>query len=257
MDSLLLTQFQNKHNITITEKTSDRLFFDQYRYCLCIKLFKVHVLRHVINHAGSMTEADAMEKVDHILSWYLSRMKTYGGNWRTQDLDQSTVQYHLNNLHDFRHVLTDNRASLKVTFSTDWAYVYSNDLDIFSKILSLCPAATFISFKQCVVNRPKNTILNPNSEFQHRTYLKDRWLTSDNRERIVNCLRTQSKDIKMSKSLYRWVYPPEESQRRFSTVMIHQIQRHYFFDHNNVTICTVLELTQPGIIRKTISIIAK
>lgn len=256
MDLLSLTQFQTKHSVFVTEKTSDRLFFDQYQYCLCIKMFKVSVLRHVINHEIQLNDDDANNKVDQVLSWHMSRLKNYGGNWGTHDLSRDAVKLHLNNLHLVRKILIDNRRSLKVTFSTDWAYVYSNDLDIFSKILSL-DFVTFVSFKECIVNRPKNTILNTNPEFKHRTYLKDKWITSENRERIVNCLLAQGTDIKMSKSLTKWANPPEEKHRRFSTVMIHQIQRHYFFEHNNPGISTVLELSLPGIIRKTISIIAK
>jgi hypothetical protein len=93
--------------------------------------------------------------------------------------------------------------------------------------------------------RPKNTIQLKNPQHQFRTYLTMCKLTAEQRHNLEEFLITQSVHVRLSPALARWIDQP-----------FNRTQDYFFVDHDAENWCTMLSLVQPGIIRKTMHIIA-
>lgn len=151
-------------------------------------------------------------------------------------------QTHTLELKDLAEILHKNRSKIKLMISGSWAYVYSDDLDFLER-LSLLEYTNYPSLKKITVNRPKGTVLLKNSAHSLRTYFADIWLTANEKESIVAFLTSQA-DIRLSPALDRWC----KNNTLWS-------QRNHFIDYSLASFPLSLQLINPRLIRKTMTII--
>ena len=157
--------------------------------------------------------------------------------------EQTTTKMRLDDLIDMLGVLWPVRNQVKIMFSGDWGYIYSNDRDLLIKINDL-PYATGYYIKEAVVSRTKNTIELKSSAYQFRSYFAYKKYDEDKKARIQDYLKNQP-NIKIGRGLNHWLkYKISDWSRR-----------HYYFDHNDPKIELMLQLMFPDIIRITMPII--
>ena len=159
---------------------------------------------------------------------------------RWKDITEKTVQ----DLHALAQLLLNMSADFKLVVSINQGYVYSNDTDLIDQ-LDHMSELTYKTYTQAEIVRPKNTIQLRNPCHQFRTYFAMCKLTAEQRYRLEEFLITQSAHVRLSPALARWI-----------DVSFNRTQDYFFVDHDAESWCTMLSLVQPGIIRKTMHIIA-
>lgn len=227
------------------EKT-DRLYFDQFRYSLKLNVKDFSCLREMRNSTKTQTE------VEFIVAKRFAKRLSYDRFWTYTDPDsailnvteeQTTTKIRLDNLIDVLGVLWPIRNQVRVMFSGDWGYIYSNDKDLLIQINNLHYVQGYY-IKEAVVSRTKDTIELKSSAYRFRSYLAYKKYNEDKKVRILDYLENQP-DIKISRGLHRWLkYATSDWSRR-----------HYYFDHNDAKIELMLRLIFPDSIRITMPII--
>lgn len=234
MDTLSLTDL----NLEFKEPT-DRLFYDQYRYSLKLRMMDFSCLREIRNADKDL--AQVAENVTKRQEQRANYSKFFTTGYKSV---AATKKLDLENLLHFLQLIWNFKDQLKLVFSGDWGYVYSND----KQLLELLGSQDYIHIyyiKQAVINRPKGTILLQSSTFRYRSFLRERQWTNDDKARIQTYLENQP-DIKISRGLTHWL----KYDTRWPWT-----RRYHYFDHNDAKIELMLQLICPGIIRTTMPII--
>ena len=219
----------------------DRLFYNQYEYCLSFHLDEVNCLRE-LDHTSIDEMIQRRQQWREIAQqrWITAGSKhstIVGRRWRP--ITDDTVK----NLHEFATVLLTSTCQYKLVVSMDQGYVYTNDLGLL-QVLNNMSVLSYKGMSQAIVVRPKNTIQLKNSKHKFRTYFGIQKLTTEQKQVLENFLITQHQFVRLSPALQRWV---DQSFTR--------TQDYFFVDHDSETWSTMLNLVQPGIIRKTMHII--
>ena len=227
------------------EKT-DRLYFDQFRYSLKLNVKDFSCLREMRNSTKTQTE------VEFIVAKRFAKRLSYDRFWTYIDpgsailnatKEQTTTKIRLDNLIDILGVLWPARNQVKIMFSGDWGYIYSNDKDLLTQINNLHYVQGYY-IKEAVVSRTKDTVALKSSAYRFRSYFAYKKYDEDKKSRILDYLENQP-DIKISRGLNHWLkYKISDWSRR-----------HYYFDHNDAKIELMLRLIFPDILRITMPII--
>jgi len=238
--SSLIASNQNRKEHT------DRLYFDQYLYSFKLHLKDFSCLREIRNSTKTQTE------VEFIVTKRFAKRLSYDRFWtytepgsailNTTD-EQTTTKMRLDNLIHILGILWPVRNQVKIIFSGDWGYIYSNDRDLLIQINNL-HYVTGYYIKEAVISKPKNTVVLKSSPYRFRSYFAYKKYNDAGKERILDYLKNQP-DIKISRGLHRWLkYRTSDWSRR-----------HYYFDHNDTKIELMLRLIFPDVIRITMPII--
>jgi hypothetical protein len=237
--SLILSNRELKEN-------TDRLYFDQYRYSFKLNVKDFSCLREMRNSTKTQTEVEFIVAKRFAKRLSYDRFWTYTEpGWAILNVteEQTTTKMRLDNLIDILGVLWPVRDQIKIMFSGDWGYIYSNDRDLLIKIDDLLYVTGYY-IKEAVVSRTKNTIELKSSAYRFRSYFAYKKYDEDKKARIRDYLKNQP-DIKIGKGLNQWLkYKISDWSRR-----------HYYFDHNDPKIELMLQLMFPDIIRTTMPII--
>lgn len=156
---------------------------------------------------------------------------------RHNEITDQVVQ----NLHDIADVLIAH-SDCKLVVSTDYAWVYTNDVQLIDQLASTRVLSSK-TYTQAVVNRPANTIRLKNSAHGYRSYFKITKLTAEQKDTLINFLLNQP-TARISPAL-----------TVFFQGSFHRTQDYFFVDHADMTWLTMLALVNPSLIRKTVKII--
>lgn len=222
------------------KKSTDRLFYDQYRYGLKLRIKDFSCLREI-------RKPDAtLEQVAAVVSRRFEQRCNYSRFFNRRDLstELSSRQYDLDNILEMLQYLWPVRDQIKVTFSGDWGYIYSNNNKLLQSISDQHYVYAYY-IKEAVVTRPKDTIVLQSSPYLYRSFLKERQWTIDDKTRMRTYLENQP-DIKTSRGLTHWL--KYDTRWPWS-------RRYHYFDHTDAKIELMLQLICPGIIRTTMPII--
>ena len=228
------------------KENTDRLYFDQYRYSFKLMVKDFSCLREIRNSTKTQTE------VEFIVAKRFAKRLSYDRFWTYTETgsailntidEQTTTKMRLDCLMDLLGHLWPVRDQVKIMFSGDWGYIYSNDRDLLIKIDDLLYITGYY-IKEAVVSRTKNTIELKSSAYRFRSYFAYKKYDEDKKARIQDYLKNQP-DIKIGRGLNHWLkYKISDWSRR-----------HYYFDHNDPKIELMLQLMFPDIIRTTMPII--
>ena len=206
-----------------------------------------------LNEANALQELDH-ERIDKRIAWIRDHRSVYSSRWMhllgghpdrpgkrsLPVISQDTIDH----LHDICDTIRASSQEFKVVVGVSQVWVYTNDTELPEAL----DKKTFLQWKRftkAVVDRQKNTILLRNSKYTHRTYLKAIKITEETKVRITKFLESQE-DAENSSSLNKWLAGP-----------YHRMQDYYYINHNGYSLLTMLNLIQPGLIRKTSEIVAR
>jgi hypothetical protein len=97
-----------------------------------------------------------------------------------------------------------------------------------------------------VIDRPLDTIRLRDSKYTQRTYLREQAVSAEQRQRLRDFFNNYQDSIRLCPSLNKWIV--YATGRR--------IFGYYFVDHDDDGWLVLLNLLQPGLVRKTVQIIA-
>jgi signal peptidase I len=147
-------------------------------------------------------------------------------------------------LHAFADFLKLATVPYKMVISVNQCWIYSNDT-IFLERIERLPFVNSAKFTESVIVRPRNTVVLKNPQHNYRSYFRTTKLNGDEKQRILSFLQGQA-DVRISPALTEWIATP-----------FNRTQDYFFVDYNTETWLTMLALIRPGLIRKTVQIVAK
>lgn len=228
------------------KENTDRLYFDQYCYSFKLRVKDFSCLRELRNTTKTQTEVEFITTKRFVVRLSYDRFWTYNPTFDSPanlKSEQTATKMRLDDLIGLLGHLWPVRNQVKIMFSGDWGYIYSNDRDLLIKIDDL-PYVTGYYIKEAVLSRTKNTIVRKSSAYRFRSYFAYKKYDEDKKARISDYLKNQP-DVKIGRGLNNWLkYKISDWSRR-----------HYYFDHNDPKIELMLQLMFPDILRITMPII--
>ena len=216
---------------------SDRLFYDHWQYCIRFRLAEVNCLRYSLD----------IDKIDELLT----RREVWRERVRQRWPQNNFVRPHSpitdttrEILYAFADFLKCTTEPYKMVISVNQCWIYSNSTNLLERIDRL-PFVNNSKFTQSVIVRPRNTVAVRHPRHQYRSYFRATKLTDQEKDRILSFLQGQG-DVRVSPALKDWIATP-----------FNRTQDYFFVDYNAESWLTMLSLVRPGLIRKTVQIVAK
>jgi hypothetical protein len=142
---------------------------------------------------------------------------------------------------DFLKLATD---PYKMVISVNQCWIYSNSTNFLERINRL-PFVRNTKFTEAVIVRPRNTVALKNPQHCYRSYFRATKLTGQEQQQIMAFLQGQA-DVRTSPALTQWIAEP-----------FYKTQDYFFVDYDSESWLTMLGLIRPGLIRRTVKIVAK
>ena len=220
---------QNHLFSTVNPVARDRLFFNQFQYCLRANLEEASALRGLRGH----------DDIDRNIE--IRRV------WRSLSNRTNSIitDRHIKNLHGFYDHAVSRREPFKITVTGNQIWIYANNLKFLANFETL-PGVVLARYTEAVIDRPLDTIRLRDPQHTHRTYLREQAITAEQRQRLQDFFNNYHDSIRLSPSLNKWIV--YAAGRR--------IFGYYFVDHDDDGWLVLLNLLQPGLVRKTVQIIA-
>lgn len=223
----------------------DRLFYNQFRYCVGFHLNEVSCLKH-LDH--DYIDALLARRAEWSKIHQQRQQATRGGiafpsmhtrlarrpiiTKETGDALHALADHLLNTTHDY-----------KLVTSVDRAWVYTNNLNLMNQLDQLTALENKF-YTEAIIDRPVDTIKLKQSVYQQRSYFKTLKMTAKQKHQLAQFVENQQAHIRISPALTEW----------FNDGYL-RTQDYFFIDHNGDSWLVMLALVQPGIIRKTLAII--
>jgi hypothetical protein len=131
-----------------------------------------------------------------------------------------------------------------MVISVNQCWIYSNSTNLLERINRL-PFVKNTKFTETVIVRPRNTVALKNPSHRYRSYFRAVKLTGSEQQEILTFLQGQT-DVRTSPALAQWMAEP-----------FYRTQDYFFVDYDAESWLTMLSLVQPGLIRRTVQIVAK
>lgn len=224
----------SKFNCRVDTVEKNQLFYNQYQYSIKFYQTEIGVLRGLDPNKIDNTVAHR--------NLYRSQIR-FGK--RYPEIPLETV----NELKLLCDVLHQYQDQLKFVASFNVGYVYTNNTEIFQKILDL-GFVSINAIQQAQVSVPADTIFLRNPKWAHRTYFRSRTLTEHQRDLLIQYLDSR-KNIKLSPGLKTWCTEPTN---RWWDKYTHD---YFFVDHNDPGEILFLNMVVPRITRRTFRLVAK
>ena len=233
-DTLFLT------DLKLRSVKKDRLFYDQFRYCMGFHLDEASCLR-VLDHAYVDELIERRKQWREITQqrWTKSKSAAIILSKKWRDITEKTVT----DLHSLTTTLLNTTYKFKLVVSINQVYIYTNDVELIENLDKMSELSCK-TYTQAQVVRPKNTIQLKKSVYAFRSYFKMIKLTNQEKDHLTDFLINQQNSTRGSPALQKWIKQP-----------FMRTQDYFFVDHSTENWLTMLTLVQPGIIRKTMHII--
>jgi hypothetical protein len=209
----------------------DRLFFDQYKYCMTAGVAESGCLRQ-LTHAR-IDDAVSMRQFYSNQAGYIA----------SGHLSAKIPQLDIENLHKICQLLLDTLHPFKLIVEFGGIRLYSSNESLFDE-LTANAQFKFVYYTQAVVDRARNTVALKNPQHQYRSYFARAKLTDQQKQSIVQFLNNNRAELRLSPCLADWTTQPFK-----------WTEPYYFIDHNNTACLTMLSLLHPRLIKKTNTIV--
>ena len=219
----------------------DRLYYGRFSYCIGFHLDEVNCLRQ-------LTHASIDDLIERRQAWQeISQQRWINGpqhhstimSRRWKEITAKTIS----DLHELAELLITAKEDFKLVVTVNQGYVYANDLSLIRRLNQLA-LLQFKTYTKAMVDRPKDTIRLKKPKHQYRSYLKIVKLTANQKNQLINFLKNQQENIRISPSLVIWL-----------DQIFTRTQDYFFIDYSSKSWLTMLALVHPGLIRKTLEII--
>jgi hypothetical protein len=220
----------------------DRLFYDQFEYCIGFYLAEISALRE-LDHARIDDVIERRKQWREIAQQRWINGKQKHGTIMSRSWPDITDQTQAH-LHSLANVLLTTTTSYKLVVSVNQGYVYTTDLVLIEQLDSMSELKHKIYTRARII-RPKNTIQLKNPQHEYRTYLRAIKLSAQEKRTLIDFLQNQQSHTRTSPGLKNWFHDP-----------FTRTQDYFFVDHNGLSWLSMLSLVRPGIIRKTLQIVA-
>lgn len=233
---MLIVKDSSSSSLELRPVEKNSLFFNQYQYSAKFSLNELGVIRGL-----------KLDKIDQIVrernKWRQDHQSLYSG-YRNQ-----ITEHEVDNLKEVCGLLKKHEKHVKFSVSYNRGYVYTNDLKIIKKIQNLRCISCFEA-QEALVICPAGTLALYNPKWTHRTYLKSRQLTPDQKTMLIDYLKGRE-NIRLSPALSEWMIT---DRGNWYSTYTHD---YFFFDHNNDGEVLFINMVMSRITGRTLQIVAK
>lgn len=210
---------------------SDKLFYDQYKYCVTAGIDQVSALR-TLTH----------EYIDHVIQLRRSHRK-YSGSWAPMRSGIITQQM-IDNLHTLCDIFTNTTCQYKLVVEHGCMRVYTSDIEFVKELAHSNVRKKWEEFKEVCIDRPRDTVKLRNPKHKYRSYFARARISEQEKTAIAQFLNNNLSTLRLSPCLNAWLRRPFKFTEPY-----------YFIDHDDDAWIVMLSLIRPGLIKKTIGII--
>jgi hypothetical protein len=232
MDILSLTNLNLNPKIQLETVLRSGPWFGDYRYSISFVVQEASGLRQM-NH----TKIDQF--VYNVRKWDSNQFKRRPGNRMSDDCAAT--------LHLMCAFFLAQTARKKIVIAGSMIYVYTNDVTLIESICDLpwvVPSTTRVSTITLAGTAGAVTLKSPDHAW--RTYFKNRYFTHAVGAAMRDFLQAQE-GIRLSPALTK--YWDQQKSPMFSL-------SYFFVDHDSPSTMSMLGLIAPGLVRKTVPIVA-
>ena len=223
-------------NLKIDVKSTNRLYFDQYRYCASAFLPYASSLRK-----NSHEHIDkSLELRQHLHQSYPDLRALVNGQYLRNPPITEYVRY---DLHHFLDTIKDIDQDFKIVYKKHHFHCYTNDTVVTDAILY--EGLLDRRLTQLKIDYEPNTIVRKRADYKYRCYLKATRVSESTKESMRKFFQTHT-DISVAKSFQQWL----SNAYKYSS-------SHYFFDYNDEGMKLMFEIAAPGVIREAFTIITE
>ena len=229
-------------NLKFKTVKSDQLYYGKYQYSAQFVLQECWIFRYTTDHA----------EIDARLTKQQEWRERLRQRWPADSLNRYSsiiTNQQRAAIHSMADFIQNIQSPFKIVVENRTMRIYTNEINVLNNIAQL----DYIDRKcyaQTIVDRPRNTVRLKNPRHLYRSYFKETKITPDDKLAITNFLINQQ-GIRIGQGLKDWI---NETRLTYSS----KYTRNYFFvDYNHASWLTMLNLIRPGLIRRTVDIIAK
>lgn len=230
----------------IKNKKTNQPFYGLYEYSFRFRVTEVASFQSFQGNAPiqrddlivSITNK-YLSRRNRINTWYMNHSISPG---RITASSNEIRDREINDLIKLLDILYPYRSSIKLNLSGDYAYLFTNDINLIKRINNE-PYVRYGKITRANVVCEPNSIAIRNNSYLYRSYIQELRLEKSEKVTIKNVLDNQE-NIKLSDSFNRWLTTDWKWSRRY-----------FFIDHNDDKLQLLLGLVNPKLIRKTLSII--
>ena len=211
----------------IVEAPRSSLYYGTWQYVLLLHLPDASFLRDFVHKKID-------QRIDYRNGWVSRRG---GGNW----IDDTTKQI----LHDTCDYLLARKNPYKKVVCGNGIWLYTNTLEDFEDIDTV-RTGQVLYVNQAVVTLTPDAVTLKRPRHQFRTYFRDRWLSDTELFNLRKYFQTRPDQFRLGPGFKNLV----DGKRMW-------VMSNYFVDHNEPQSDFLINLAVPGIVRKTLPIIAR
>lgn len=187
-----------------------------------------------------MKNASFLRELNH------KAIKTAVGFRNQWNKREKITDANLNTLYVACDWFTARPHAFKKTVSGRCLWVYTNHPQDFDDY-SVVPGLLLRSVQQADLALPSGAVSLKNPQHAFRTYFRTCWLQDDQHENLQRFFAARNSIFRMSPGFKKIV----NGNRRY------WLESSYFVDHNEPNIDLMINLALPGIVRKTLPIVAR
>ena len=210
-------------------KTVERsqLFFGQYRYCVSLHLRHANVLR-------DLDPIKVLKSIQRRNAWAPSALIGLKISEEEQHELIQVCDYLLARLNPFKRIV-----------STDFMYLYTNHPSDFQHLNGI-GGLVVTSCTQVNVSLQADAVTLKNPRHSYRTFFRERWLKDHELKNIREYFQSRPDQFRLSPGFELLV-----NGRRM------WMMGNYFVDHNEPQADFLINMAVPGIVKKTLPIVAR
>jgi len=203
------------------------LYFHQWQYVILLILPEASFLRELKHERIN-------QSIRYRNEWIARRG---GARHITSEIEQTlhdTCDYLLNRTHPYKKVVCGNGL-----------WLYTNNLEDFEDIDSI-PTGEILYVNQAEVTLAPNAVTLKNPRHAFRTYFRERWLSNDDLSILRRYFSARADMFRQGPGFANLV----KGKRMW-------LMANYFVDHNEPNADFLINMAVPGVVRKTLPIIAR
>lgn len=202
------------------------LYFHQWQYVILCRLPEAHILR-LLDHG----------KIDQLIAYRNSWIARRGQEMITlesQEIMHATCDYLLSRPNSYKKVVSGNSI-----------WLYTNTPKDFEDLEHI-PTVKKLYINQAQVSLTPGVVILKKPAHSYRTYFRDRWLTNDQLTSLRRYFESRRHMFRLSPGFAKLI----TGRRMWLTGNL-------FVDHNEPDADFLINIAVPGVIKKTLSIIAR
>jgi len=203
------------------------LYFHKWQYVMLFLLPEASVLR-VLAHKN------IDQSITYRNQWIARRSGRDSISSETREILHDACDYLLTRAHPFKKV---------VCGSSLW--LYTNNLEDFADIIAI-PTGEILYINQAEVTLNANAVTLKNPRHAFRTYFRERWISNDDLSILRRYFDTRRDIFRLGPGFANLV-----TGRRM------WLMSNYFVDHDEPNADFLINMAVPGVVRKTLPIIAR